>query len=306
MRALMARIIDRLTTGRARNTARRDPAPSRTAYRLHRLWLTPLFRLALRITLPMLAVGLGSYAWLSEPARREALRDFVVETRYAFEHRPEFMVRLMRIDTLTDEVAEDIREVVPIDLPVSSFDLDLPALKAQIETLDAVARADLVVRRGVLEIRVVERIPAVVWRNGDTLELLDATGRRVKEIAARADRPDLPLIAGEGADRAVPEALAVLAAAEPILGRIRALVRIGERRWDLVLTERQRVLLPERGAEAAVERMLALDAAHGLLSRRLTIIDLRNPARPTVRLEDGVPMLTGVGGAPNRQGGDEI
>ena len=35
---------------------RRDPAPSRWAYRMNRLWLTPLFRAALRVGLPAFLV----------------------------------------------------------------------------------------------------------------------------------------------------------------------------------------------------------------------------------------------------------
>ena len=38
----------------------RDPAPSRVAYRLHRLWLTPIYRKALRVGLPSILI-LASY-----------------------------------------------------------------------------------------------------------------------------------------------------------------------------------------------------------------------------------------------------
>ena len=48
------------------------------------------------------------------------------------------------------------------------------------------------------------------------LQLLDATGHRVAGLSARADRADLPLVAGEGADAAMPEALAIFEAAQPV------------------------------------------------------------------------------------------
>ena len=41
----------------------RDPAPSRTAYRIQRLWLTPLFRSLLRTGLPAFALAFGAL-WL--------------------------------------------------------------------------------------------------------------------------------------------------------------------------------------------------------------------------------------------------
>lgn len=291
---------------RRRRSAPADPAPSRWAYRMQRLWLTPMFRGFVRFSIPAIVVG-GLASWqLSDPARVDAIKSGLRDLRYAIEHRPEFMVRLMRIETATEEVANDIREVVPIDFPVSSFDLELDRLKAEIETLDSVARADLVIRSGgVLEVAVRERVPAVIWRTGDGLELLDEGGRRVKAITARTDRPDLPVILGEGADKAVGEALALLAAAGPLGSRIRGLVRVGERRWDLVLTDRQRVLLPEQGAVAALERLLALDAALQVFDRTITIVDLRNGRRPMVRIDDdGLSYAAGAARTGNR--GDEI
>ena len=68
---------------------------------------------------------------------------------------------------------------------------------------------------------------------------------RVAEIDGRLRRPDLPLIAGEGAEQHVPEALALLAETGPVATRVRGLVRVGERRWDLVLDRDQVVKLPE-------------------------------------------------------------
>lgn len=263
----------------------RDPAPSRSAYRLQRLMLTPLFRVFLKVGLPALVVALASAAYLASPERREALVDRAAEMRRQIEERPEFMVNLMAVDGASDEVAEDIREILPIDFPVSSFDLDLADIKARVEELDAVARADVRIQSGgVLELRVAERTPAVIWRSRQGLELLDATGHRVSELDSRTDRRDLPLLAGRGADLAVPEALALLDAAGPIEPRIRGLLRVGERRWDVVLDRDQRILLPEASPVPALERVLALQTARDLLGRDVAVVDMRNPDRPTVRL----------------------
>lgn len=266
---------------------RRDPAPSRIAYRLQRLWLTPLFRLLVRAGLPLVLVA-GAASWyLAQPENREALMAQVAELRRSIEERPEFMVRLMVIEGASDSVADDIREILPVDFPISSFDLDLQAMRERIEELDAVARADLRIRSGgVLEIRIVERQPAAVWRVHGDLELLDAEGRRVAVLDSRLERPDLPLLVGVGAERAVPQALALLEAAAPVRERIRGLVRVGERRWDLVLDRDQRIMLPEREPVQALLQVMALNEAQELLARDITVVDMRIPARPTLRLSE--------------------
>ncbi len=280
----MRSLIGRLARYRTAGAARRDPAPSRLAYRLHRLWLTPALRRLVLAGLPLALVG-GGIAWyLSEPARLDDLRERVAAIRSAIEQRPEFMVRLMEIRGASEELSQDIREITALDFPLSSFDLDLDALRARIQELDAVASASLSVQGGVLRVIVTERIPAIVWRDHEGLELLDAEGHRVASIDRRGDRADLPLIAGEGAEQAVPEALSLYATLGPLLPRVRGLLRVGARRWDVVLDRDQRIMLPETGAVAALERALALDAADDILARDVVAIDLRDGRRPTLRL----------------------
>lgn len=264
---------------------RRDPAPSRTAYRLQRMWLTPLWRTLFRVGLPSFVVVFGAGLWLSDPARSAALADRIAELGQALRERPEFMVRGMEIVGASEPVAAALPPLLDIAFPASSFALDLDALRARVEAIDAVARAELRIRQGgILEIAIAERVPALVWRHRAGIDLIDATGHRVASILDREARADLPLIVGDGAERAAAEALALLAAAGPLGKRVRGLVRIGERRWDLVLDRNQRVLLPEHGALAALERALALHAAEDLFGRDLTVVDLRLERRPTLRL----------------------
>ncbi|MEF3046223.1 cell division protein FtsQ/DivIB [Pseudotabrizicola sp. L79] len=264
---------------------RRDPAPSKWAYRMQRLWLTPLYRVGFRVGLPslMLAAVIGGV--LASEDRRTAIADSVAEIRERFENRPEFMVGLVSVEGASPELSDAVRARLNLTLPLSSFDIDLIAAQARIQELDAVARADLMVRSGgVLKVRITERTPAVLWRTDLGLEMLDETGHRVASLSSRADRPDLPLIAGEGADGAAPEALALLAAAEPLLPRLRGLVRVGDRRWDLILDRDQRILLPADKPIAALERLIALDKANDLMGRDILTVDLRTEHRPVLRL----------------------
>ncbi|MFN3577970.1 MAG: cell division protein FtsQ/DivIB, partial [Tabrizicola sp.] len=202
-----------------------------------------------------------------------------------FAARPEFRVSLARIEGASPDLAEAVRAKLALPLPMSSFDIDLDAARQRIEALDAVLRADLRVRAGgVLQVTITERVPVAVWRTEEGLTLVDETGHRVAGLLSRADRADLPLIAGKGADIATPEALELFAAAGPLTPRIRGLVRMGERRWDIVLDRDQRILLPETNPVQALERLLALDHAQDLMNRDILTVDLRSDRRPTLRL----------------------
>ena len=263
----------------------RDPAPSRLAYRLNRLMLTPRFRYFLRFGLPLLVlVALGAF-WASDEARVEEAYERIAEVRRDIEERPEFMVQMMAVENASPSVAREVRAFLSLDFPVSSFDLDLEQLQDDLETLNIVASASLHTRSGgVLEVKVEERQPAVLWRAADRLVMLDATGHEVAAISARADRPDLPLLVGSGAGDAVAEALQLYLVAAPLAERIRGLRRVGERRWDVVLDREQRILLPETDPVPALQKVVALDAVQDLLARDLAVIDFRNPRRPVLRL----------------------
>lgn len=269
-------------------TARPDPAPSRLKYRMERLMLTPLFRLLLRFGVPcLLTFGIASW-WLSVDENRMKIIDTYSDLRSQVESRPEFMVNMMAVDGASDLVADGIRQMLPLDFPISSFDLDLEAMRATVVSLDPVKAARLYVRQGnVLQVDVVERIPVVLWRNEQGLQLLDDEGFLVGPAFVRADWPELPLIVGDGADAYVTEALDLIAAAEPLSARLRGLVRMGERRWDVVLDREQRILLPETDAVQALERVIAMDQAVDMLERDLMAVDLRLPQRPTLRMTDG-------------------
>ena len=266
-------------------TPRNDPAPSRWSYRYQRLMLTPLFRKVLRVGVPFgLSFGLAT-AYLSDEARREQVLLTYADIRHQIETRPEFMVNLLAVEGASTAVAGEIREVFPIEFPVSSFDLDLNDVRQTIKALPAVADVDVRIRNGgVLVAEVTERQPVALWRTRDGLSVVDLEGVRIAAIESRTARPDLPVVAGKGADQAIPEALNILAAAAPLEDRVRGIIRIGERRWDLVLDRDQRILLPERTPVRAIERVIVLGDVQDMLERDLVAVDMRLGARPTIRM----------------------
>jgi cell division protein FtsQ len=270
-----------------RPPVRRDPAPSRLRYRLNRLWLRQGFRRLVNFGVPMLAGIAAAWTLSAELDLKGGALAAVERVRAAIVSRPQFVITEIAVPDVSRDLAEAIRVAAFVQLPVSSLELDVAAVRDRIEQLDAVERARVrALASGVLEIRAIERVPVVVWRTVDGLELLDQGGVRVAEIDSRLRRPDLPLIAGEGADRAVPEALALLAEARPVGARVRALVRRGGRRWDLVLDRDQVVKLPEEGPLPALERVMALETGEDLLKRDVSVVDMRDPRRPMLRLTE--------------------
>lgn len=262
-----------------------DPAPSRLAYRMQRMMLTPLLRGLIRVGLPFaLALG-GATIYLSDEDRVDSIRLALGDIRHKIESRPEFMVKLMAVDGAGPQITEDIREIVALDFPISSFDLTLEDIRATILELPAVADASVRIKPGgILQVDLKERVPVVLWRSGQGLVLLDVDGNYVGEAQGRLAHKDMPIIAGQGAEKVVPEALQILQSAGALAPRVRGLVRMGQRRWDLVLDRGQRVLLPVENPVQALERVLVLNQSQDMMARDLAHVDMRIAARPTIRM----------------------
>ena len=275
MRPLIARRAPRL----------RDPAPSKWGYRYQRLMLTPGIRGAVRIGVPLVLIGVIAFTWFAKDENRAMAEAKVAEFKEMLQDRPEFTITQMVVVGGDAQLAADVTTVLPLEFPLSSFDLDMEAVRNTVEALYAVESARLRVGEGgTLEVEVTPRVPVAVWRDGEMLRLIDADGTHSGVIATRADRLDLPLIAGDGAQEHIAEALALFGTARPQADRVRGLVRMGERRWDMVMDRGQRILLPEGDPRAALDRVMALQEAQDLLSRDVAIVDMRNANRPTIKM----------------------
>ena len=264
---------------------KRDPAPTRWNYRYQRLMLTPLFRASVRIGLPDVLILLITTTWFSNDANRAMLSTTLSDWTEAFQNRPAFMVAGMQVTGADSDLTAAIMTDLKLTFPVSSFDLNLDDIRTAVIAYAAVKDASVGVQPGgTLQIAVTQREPVAVWRYNDDLWLIDAEGVTTGLLTARVDRGDLPLIAGDGAKDVIGEALALFQAAAPISDRVRGLVRMSERRWDLILDRDQRILLPHDAPIAALQRVMALNEAQDMLDRDIITVDMRNAARPTIRL----------------------
>lgn len=261
------------------------PGRSRLGWRLARLWRRRGVRRAVTTQAPaLLALGLGALL-ASDPGTHALIADKAQALGEALTARPRFAVSRIEIEGASPGLEAQMREILLDAEGASSLQLHASELRARVEALGEVRQATVALQApDALRIAVVERRPAMVWREDGTVRLIDATGATIVSIGGRAERPDLPLVVGDGAARAAREALAIFAAAAPLQDRLRGLVRVGERRWDVVLTQGMRIMLPAERPVEAMDQALALDRAHGLFARDVAAIDLRLPQRPTLRL----------------------
>ena len=276
-----------------------DPAPSRVAYRIMRLLLIPRLRLIFTLGFPSLLIFCATLGLFININVWENISAIKKDLKLAFVERPEFMIKVASIDGSSDELANEIREILPLDFPVSYFDLDIKYLHKVVNEIPAVASAAIKISAGgVLQINVAEKSPAFIWRKGNVMSVIDETGSFIRIANSRVDYPKLPLVVGEAADLAVSEITSLMQANEYFKDHVRAFIRVGERRWDLILENNVRIMLPQREFLAAFDRLMLMNEAGSLFSGRLSNIDMRLVVRPTVRVDTVSvdPLKTNING----------
>lgn len=191
---------------------------------------------------------------------------------------------------ITPERAAEVRALIVPEGRQSILALDPLDVKARVESLDWVAGVR--VRRlwpSDMLIEVERRGEYARWQEDGDISVIDGNGERL--LAERAaDHANLPLVVGSGAGSASPPLLAALEHLPQVRERLRAFVRVGDRRWNVELLSGTTIALPEARPEQALAQLEQLHTEHQLLDRPLAQIDMRVPNRVAVRVH---PMLAG-------------
>lgn len=178
----------------------------------------------------------------------------------------------------------DILERLGLDGWTSLIGMDADAARLRISDLPWVESVSVrKIYPNTIEISVVERKPFAIWQHGRALSLIDAKGSII--VPFRQERyATLPLVIGPGANAEAAAFVARLEETPELSSRVKAFIRVAERRWDLRLENGLTIKLPETGEDDAIAEIVSLDREQGLLSRDLAAVDMRFEDRLVVKL----------------------
>ncbi|WP_375644781.1 MULTISPECIES: cell division protein FtsQ/DivIB [unclassified Bartonella] len=181
---------------------------------------------------------------------------------------------------------QDIFKILKLDVAPSIFTFDVERARSLLEKQAWVQSANVQkIYPNRMRISIVEREPYAIWQHDSIVDIVDNTGRVIVPFKGEIVR-DLPLVVGQGAQNAAKVFIQALSVYPEVYDRIRAFVRVGDRRWDLVLDNGMRVMLPENGALEKLSSLVSSGIMQDLLSRDIRSVDLRLADRITVSLSD--------------------
>ncbi len=182
---------------------------------------------------------------------------------------------------------DDIKRAIGLERADSMLNVNTKVIRERLLELGWVEQATvqrLLPNR--INVGIVEREPFAVWQLNGSLSLVDETGTSIGGADAKRFG-HLPLIVGKGANDQAAHLFAALAPYPEIRGRVRAAIRIGERRWNLRLASGIDVKLPEGALDRSLRELSILETETRLLVRDIRALDLRFPDRLIIQTKDG-------------------
>ena len=252
------------------------PRPSKIRYRLERVWLRRWVRkLIFYLSIIIIFFIFCLFIFMYSNDRIKLIEFKTYFQNYIFE-RPELSVSKLEITNANSDLMNQINAILQLSFPINSMQLDIKNLQKIINKIDSVESSSVRIKdTGVLVVEVIERKPVAVYRENDELTLIDLNGHKINNIFSRSDRKDLPFIVGFEANFYVKEALEIYQLLSFDLKEIRGIIRIGKRRWDIILKNNLRIKLPEKNPKRSLRKFLSRDSNYLIASNNFTIIDLR-------------------------------
>lgn len=244
----------------------------------------------------LIAILVGAAAWMGQSisvieTKANQLADGTAKTFG-------FSIKSIHVIEVSDDLERVIRREIGVAEGDNMFRADPQTLKARLESVKGFG--DIQVHRfwpNQVTVFVTPLETSVLYRDDAASQLtaMHYTGEEAAELEPEAE---YHIVQGEGAVEAWPELAASLQDLPALETRLDYAERIGNRRWDLIMSSGARVRLPaDDSEESALLVLAALQRETGVLDRQVQLIDLRDPARVYVKREDAAYADAQTGGA---------
>jgi cell division protein FtsQ len=208
------------------------------------------------------------------------------DTRNALANAAGFRITSVTINGRKQLTQDEVLAVGGVNGRSSLLFLDAAGVRDSLKANPWIADATVLkLYPGALQINITERRPFALWQEDGKLSVIADDGVVLEPYVTRRFA-SLPLVVGKGAETRARDFLALVAKYPAVNSQLKAVIFVGERRWNLRFKDGLDVRLPETDVGHALAELVKYDREDKLLSRDITAIDLRLPDRLTVRLSE--------------------
>jgi cell division protein FtsQ len=208
------------------------------------------------------------------------------DTRNALANSAGFRITSVIINGRKQLTQDEVLAIGGVNGRSSLLFLDAEAVRGKLKANPWIGEATVLkLYPGQLQIDISERSAFALWQQDGRLSVISDDGAVLEPYLSRRFMT-LPLVVGTGAETRAKDFLALLARYPQVRAATKAVIFVGERRWNLRLKDGLDVRLPENDVGNALASLSKLDKEDRLFSRDIVAIDMRLPDRLTVQLSD--------------------
>jgi cell division protein FtsQ len=216
----------------------------------------------------------------------EELTAALSDTRNALGNSAGFRITTVAINGRRQLSQDEILAIGGVNGRSSLLFLDAAVVRDKLKANPWISDATVLkLYPGQLRIDIVERSAFALWQRDGRLSVIADDGAVLEPYVSRRFL-SLPLVVGKGAETRARDFLALLARYPQVNSVTKAVIFVGERRWNLRLKDGLDIRLPENEVGNALAALSTLDKEDRLFSRDIVAVDMRLPDRLTVQLSD--------------------
>ncbi|MDR0967385.1 MAG: cell division protein FtsQ/DivIB [Rickettsiales bacterium] len=136
---------------------------------------------------------------------------------------------------------------------------------------------------GEIKIRVNMRVVVATWTDGTYYYPMDSSGEKINRPTNQ--RPINSLVFSGNVPDDFIRIENALKKTPHLRAQINYLEFIENRRWDIYLTSGMKIMLPEGDPTDTLNQIEKMNSQNMILSRKIKLLDMRDPSRPLVKLE---------------------
>src|SRR5260370_2059558 len=265
----------------ARQPQQREQPPQRLSALLER-YLPSRAGLAATVVMLLGSTGLG----IVKGGHVEQLSSTLSDTRNAIANSAGFRITMVGINGRKQLSQDEVLAIGGVNGRSSLLFLDAATVRDKLKANPWIGEATVLkLYPGQIKIDIVERSPFAPWPQDGRLSVIADDGAVLEPYVSRRFL-SLPLVVGKGAETRARDFLALLARYPQVRAATKAVIFVGERRWNLRLKDGLDIRLPENDVGNALAALSKLDKDDRLFSRDIVAVDMRLPDPLTVHMSE--------------------
>jgi cell division protein FtsQ len=216
----------------------------------------------------------------------DELTSALSDTRNAIANSAGFRITAVAINGRKQLSQDEVLAIGGVNGRSSLLFLDADAVRDKLKANPWIGEATVLkLYPGRLQIDIVERSAFALWQQDGHLSVIADDGAVLEPYVTRRFT-SLPLVVGKGAETRARDFLALLDRYPQVRAVTKAVIFVGERRWNLRLKDGLDIRLPEIDVGNALASLSKIDKDDKLFSRDIVAVDMRLSDRLIVQLSD--------------------